>query len=84
MKTETTTLIEGDTYEDWDEENGIVRGFQGQREAQFNANYKNYHVFRRKSLPDRKLIRMRFLERGDVIRKCGTIYIVMHLTDGVI
>lgn len=83
MKQGIPVFIEPDIYEEWDEEE-TIKTFQRGRSAQFDASHRNHHVFTRKTLPDRKLIRMKFLERGDVIRRCGTVYIVMCRTNRVI
>jgi hypothetical protein len=83
MKSGIVSFIEDDIYEIWDEEE-TVRTFQRGKDVQFNPNHRNRHVFTRKTIPDRKLIRMKFLERGDVIRKCGSVYIVMYRADSTI
>lgn len=54
------------------------------RVDQFDPDFRNKHVFKRDHMPDTKLIRMRFLERGDVFRELGSTYIVRNRTDRLI
>lgn len=54
------------------------------RVDQFDPDFRNKHVFKRDHMPDTKLIRMKFLQRGDVFRELGSTYIVRNISNRLI